>query len=255
MSTIPRLFSDLPLAAGLEITLPAGAARHLGTVLRRGVGDAVRLFDGVTGDYDARILAMARDAATLRVIARRRPQPPVSDLRLMLALPKRDALEWVVEKATELGVAAIHPVLARRCVADRVNADRLAAIARAAAEQAERLTLPRIAALLPLHAALDAWDGVPLLVAAERRDALSLPRLARPPPVALLVGPEGGFERAELDAVLRRPFAAAVGLGPRILRAETAAVAGLAVLAAAAGAWDTPAQATPSPGDEPRATV
>jgi 16S rRNA (uracil1498-N3)-methyltransferase len=160
-------------------------------------------------------------------------------LRLVVAALKRDALDWVVEKATELGVSRIHPVATRRTVVDRVNVERLAAIARGAAEQCERLSVPEIAAPLPLHAALDAWDGAPLLVAAERRGATPI-RVAAAPlrlPCGWLVGPEGGFDPAELDDACRRAFVTPVALGPRILRAETAAVAGLAVLQALAGDW------------------
>jgi 16S rRNA (uracil1498-N3)-methyltransferase len=157
----------------------------------------------------------------------------------MVAALKRDAMEWLVEKATELGVAAILPVLTRRSVADRVNQARLAAIARSAAEQCERLSLPVIHAAMPLHAALAAWDGVPLFIAAERAGAPALPQAlsGQRLPLGLLIGPEGGFDRAELDAAQSYPFVKPIGLGPRILRAETAAVAGLSVLAALAGDW------------------
>jgi 16S rRNA (uracil1498-N3)-methyltransferase len=123
-----------------------------------------------------------------------------------------------------------------------VNATRLAAIAQEAAEQCGRLTVPRVAPAAPLHAVLDAWDGTPLLVGDERRESPPLPEAARSLPRgalwAWLVGPEGGFERAELDDLRRRAFVSTVSLGPRILRAETAAVAGLAVLQALAGDWD-----------------
>jgi 16S rRNA (uracil1498-N3)-methyltransferase len=144
-----------------------------------------------------------------------------------------------VEKTTELGVAAIHPVLTRRSVADRVNQARLAAIARGAAEQCERLSLPVIHAAIPLHAALSSWDGTPIFMAAERSGADPLPNAlaGQRPPLGLLIGPEGGFDRAELDAARSYPFVKTIGLGPRILRAETAAVAGLSVLAALAGDW------------------
>jgi len=144
-----------------------------------------------------------------------------------------------VEKATELGVAAIHPVLTRRSVADRVNQARLAAIARGATEQCERLSLPVIHTAMPLHAALAAWDGVPLFMAVERAGAPALPQAlsGQRLPLGLLIGPEGGFDRAELDAARSYPFVKPIGLGPRILRAETAAVAGLSVLAALAGDW------------------
>jgi 16S rRNA (uracil1498-N3)-methyltransferase len=120
-----------------------------------------------------------------------------------------------------------------------VNQARLAAIARGATEQCERLSLPVIHAAMPLHAALATWDGVPLFIAAERAGAPALPQAlsGQRLPLGLLIGPEGGFDRAELDAARSYPFVKPIGLGPRILRAETAAVAGLSVLAALAGDW------------------
>lgn len=238
MST-PRLFLDDALAEGAEVSGTAAQAHHLGTVLRRAAGDAVAVFNARDGEYAARIAHLRKDRCSFALDARRRAPAPEPDLRLVVAALKRDALDWVVEKATELGVSTIHPVTTRRTVVDRVNVERLAAIARGAAEQCERLSVPAIAAPLPLHAALDAWDGAPLLVAAERRGATPVRAAAATLrlPCGWLVGPEGGFDPAELDDTCRRAFVTPVALGPRILRAETAAVAGLAVLQALAGDW------------------
>ncbi|MCA3352612.1 MAG: 16S rRNA (uracil(1498)-N(3))-methyltransferase [Roseomonas sp.] len=238
MST-PRLHLETHLAAGLEIEAEPGQAHHLGAVLRRGVGDAVAVFNAQDGEWAGRITALRKDRCRIALEAQSRAPTPEPDLRLMVAALKRDAMEWLVEKATELGVAAIHPVLTRRSVADRVNQARLAAIARGAAEQCERLSLPEIHTAMPLHAALSAWDGTPIFMAAERSGAAPLPNAlaGQRLPLALLIGPEGGFDRAELDAARSYPFVKTIGLGPRILRAETAAVAGLAVLAALAGDW------------------
>ncbi len=248
--SIPRLFLDhQPLDAGREVPVAPGQAHYLSGVLRRGPGDAVLVFNGADGEWEARIAHLRKDRATLVPQRQTRPQRAGPDLRLLVAALKRDAMEWAVEKATELGVSLIQPVLTRRCVADRVNTARLGAIAQEAAEQSERLTLPRIPDALPLHAALDAWDpAVPLLVGAERHAAAQpLAQAARRAvpalPAAWLTGPEGGFDRAELDDLLRRPFVSPAALGPRILRAETAAVVGLAVLQALAGDW-----ANPGPG-------
>lgn len=240
MSTVPRLFLDQPLEAGREVPATPGQAHYLSGVLRRAPGDAVQVFNGADGEWAARIASLRKDRCTLVPERLLRPQAAGPDLRLLVAALKRDAMDLVAEKATELGAALIQPVLARRCVADRVNIARLSTIAQEAAEQSERLDIPRIAPALPLHAALDAWDpAVPLLVAAERREAPPLLAAAQRVrlPVAWLTGPEGGFERAELDDMLRRPFVSPVALGPRILRAETAAIAGLAVLQAIAGDW------------------
>ena len=238
MST-PRLYLETHLAAGLEIEAEPGQAHHLGAVLRRGVGDAVLVFNAQDGEWAGRITALRKDRCRIVLEGQSRAPAPEPDLRLVVAALKRDAMEWLVEKATELGVAAIHPVITRRSVADRVNQARLAAIARGAAEQCERLSLPVIHAALPLRAALGAWDGTPIFMAAERAGAPALPQAlaGQRLPLALLIGPEGGFDRAELDAARSYPFVKTIGLGPRILRAETAAVAGLAVLAALAGDW------------------
>lgn len=239
MST-PRLFHDATLAEGAEIQGTPAQAHHLGTVLRRGPGDGVAVFNARDGEFAARIAHLRKDRCAFALGERRRAPAPEPDLRLLVAALKRDAMDWVVEKAGELGVSVIQPVTTRRSVVDRVNLDRLTAIARGAAEQCERLSVPEVRAVLPLHAALDAWDGAPLLVAAERRGALPIRHAAGGLrlPCGWLVGPEGGFDGGELDDALRRPFVTAVALGPRILRAETAAVAGLAVLQALAGDWD-----------------
>ncbi len=233
--SIPRLFTDHDLAEGVAV--PA-SGRYLGGVLRRGVGDPVLLFNGRDGEWRGRIGFVRRDAAVVPE-ERVRDQPPPSGPVLLMAALKRDAMEWVVEKATELGARAIRPVLTTRAVPDRVNRARLTLIAREAAEQCERLDVPEVAEALPLHAALAAWDGSPLIIAAERRDARPLAAAVREAPAmpAALVGPEGGFAGPELDALLRHPFVAPASLGPRILRAETAAVSALAVIQALRGDW------------------
>lgn len=238
MST-PRLFLDTALAPGADVPGTPAQAHHLGTVLRRGAGDAVALFNPRDGEFAATIAQIRRDRCVFTLGDRRRAPAPEAELRLVVAALKRDALDWVVEKATELGVSSIQPVVTRRSVVDRVNTERLAAIARGAAEQCERLSVPAVHPALPLHAVLDAWDGAPLLVGAERRGAVPIRGVAATTclPCGWLVGPEGGFDPAELDDAMRRAFVTAVALGPRILRAETAAVAGLAVLQALAGDW------------------
>lgn len=238
MST-PRLFLDETLHEGAAVVGTAAQAHHLGTVLRRGAGDPVALFNARDGEFAATIVHLRKDRCAFALGPRRRAPAPEPDLRLVVAALKRDALDWVVEKATELGASAIQPVLTRRTVVDRVNTDRLAAIVRGAAEQCERLSVPAIRPAMPLHAVLDAWDGASLLVGAERRGAAPIRDVAAALslPCGWLVGPEGGFDPAELDDATRRAFVTAVALGPRILRAETAAVAGLAVLQALAGDW------------------
>lgn len=238
MST-PRLHLDQDLAAGAEVPASPAQAHYLGSVMRKAPGDAVTLFNARDGEWAARITHLRKDRCTLLPEARLRPPAPEPDIRLLVAALKREAMEWVVEKATELGASLIQPVFTRRSVVDRVNTARLAAIAEQAAEQCERLGLPRIADPAPLHLVLDAWDGAPLLVAAERRDSppIAVAAAGLAAPIGWCVGPEGGFERAELDDLLRRAFVSPAALGPRILRAETAAVGGLAILQALAGDW------------------
>jgi 16S rRNA (uracil1498-N3)-methyltransferase len=240
--SIPRLYVEAALAAGEDVPALPGQGHYLGQVMRKAEGDEVDLFNGRDGEWRARIGAIRKDRAVLVPERQLRPQAAGPDIRLLLAPLKRDAMEWVVEKATELGVASIHLVGTARGVVGRVNEARLAAIAREAAEQCERLDLPAINPPEDLHRLLDRWDGTPVLLGHERGGAPPLARLlaGRAPPLSLLVGPEGGFARQELDALARRSFVSSVALGPRILRAETAAVAGLAVLQASVGDWTVP---------------
>ena len=231
MSTVPRLYIPAPLVAGATIDATAPQAHHLGTVLRRSAGDPVQLFNGRDGEWDARIVAIRRDRVTLTVEHCRRPQSLEPDIWLLFALLKRDATDLVVQKATELGANALCPVLTARTNAGRVNEQRLAAIAIEAAEQCERLTIPAIHAPQPLAVLLTGWPaGRRLVVAAERADAPPIRPV--PGPTALLVGPEGGFSADELAMLRRHSAVTLVSLGPRILRAETAAIAGLALLQA-----------------------
>lgn len=237
--TSPRLFIETSLHEGATVAAVPAQAHHLGTVLRREPGDAVRLFNGADGEWAACIATLRRDRCELTVGARLRPQAPEPDLWLAFALLKRDATDLVVEKATELGVSALLPVLTTRTVAARVNLDRLAAIATAAAEQCERLTVPSIAPPVALPALLADWPaGRTLVAAVERRGAPPVSPPAGPAgrlPAGLLIGPEGGFTAAELDLLRRHAFVVPAGLGPRILRAETAAIVGLTLMGASTG--------------------
>jgi 16S rRNA (uracil1498-N3)-methyltransferase len=234
-----RLFVSAPLTAGAAIAATPAQAHYLGTVMRRAVGDAVVLFNGRDGEWAAHVSMLRRGDAGFVVERMLRAQASGAqvagaqaaepDLWLVFALLKRDATDLVVQKATELGVAALWPVLTAHTGAQRVNLDRLHAIATEAAEQSERLTVPAIHEPRPLAALLQSWPaGRRLLVAAERQAVP--PIVATTEPAALLVGPEGGFAPVELDGLRRHPLVTMVSLGPRILRAETAAIAGLARL-------------------------
>src|SRR5690349_13447980 len=139
MSTVPRIFVEAPLGEGAEVPATPGQAHYLGHVMRRAAGDPVRLFNGAEGEWAGRIAHLRKDRGGFIVETQTRPQAPESELRLLLAAVKRDAMDWVAEKATELGVSHIQPVITRRCITERVNTGRLASIAREAAEQCERL--------------------------------------------------------------------------------------------------------------------
>jgi 16S rRNA (uracil1498-N3)-methyltransferase len=227
-----RLFLDAPLHPGAQ---PAGSpaqAHYLASVMRARAGGVVLLFNGREGEFAARITLLHRGEVRFAVETATRPQAAEPDLWLAFALLKRDATDLLVQKATELGVAALLPLRSARTQAERLNPARLAAIATEAAEHAEGLRRP----------ALHPWLGLDALLAggrAGRRLIGAAERSAAPPPPAglpagLLIGPEGGFAPAELDVLRARPFVTFASFGPRILRAETAAIVGLALLQAPA---------------------
>jgi 16S rRNA (uracil1498-N3)-methyltransferase len=221
-----RLFIHDNLGQSGEVQAEAGQAHYLASVMRRAVGDSVDLFNGRDGEWRATITELRRDRARFTVLTPLRLQTPEPDLWLIFAPLKRDATDLAVQKATELGVSAIHPVFTAHTNTARLNLDRLAAIATEAAEQCERLSVPTIHAPRPLPDLLAGWpEGRPLAAAIERGAPGPIPQAG-----ALLVGPEGGFAPAELDALRRARFVSPICLGPRVLRAETAIIAGLALL-------------------------
>lgn len=229
MASIIRLHVAAPLAPGAVIATTAAQAHYLAHVMRRRAGDALRVFNGADGEFDAVIENLGRQAANLAVTRQTRAQAPEQNCWLCFAPLKRAATDLIVEKATELGVSAIRPVFTERSQSARVNLERLAAIAIEAAEQSERLSVPDIAAPVDLPRLIAAWPAERrLFVAAERAQAPPLATIAGLQPAALLIGPEGGFAPAELDVLAHHAFVTVVSLGPRVLRAETAAIAGLA---------------------------
>ena len=236
-----RLFAAEPLQDGAMIAGDADLARRLGAVLRLAAGDRVLLFNGRDGEWLAEIAELSRNRVTLACRQRVRGPAPGTDLWLLFAPLKGGRTEYVVEKATELGVTRIVPVQTRRSDVPRVNAARLRANAIEAAEQCDRLSVPEIADMAPLDKALSNWPASrALLLCAEHGTAEALAPAATQlagQPLALLVGPEGGFDPAELDGLAKLPFVRRVGLGPRVLRADTAAFAALSVLQAVAGDW------------------
>jgi 16S rRNA (uracil1498-N3)-methyltransferase len=226
-----RLHVDASLEAGVTIEASEGQAHYLGSVMRRAVGDRVHVFNGRDGEWACRIASLVRGKASFAVEHQVRPQSGELDLWLLFAVLKRDATDLVVQKATELGVSALLPVLTERTNAGRVNLDRLRSIAIEAAEQSERLTVPMLSPARQLHDILADWPSDrSLFVALERADAV--PLTPDSGPAGLLIGPEGGFGPRDHMALDRCRFVRPVSLGPRILRAETAAIVGLALLQA-----------------------
>jgi len=231
----PRLFVDEALEEGQELCIEGGQAHYLLHVMRLKSGDPVKLFDDRSGEYLATVAATGKRDLVLMVEAKLREREAVPDLWLCQALVKKDRLDWIAEKACELGISRFQPLLTARCVVDKVKEDRLRAQMIEAAEQCERTALPEIAPLEKLDALLKNWPvGRTLYFCDERGGDPFAPTSGH---AAILIGPEGGFTDAENAAIRKNPAAKPVSLGPRILRADTAAVAAISVWMAAQGDW------------------
>jgi len=235
----PRLFVPGPLAAGAGVVLEGPQAHYLARVMRCAEGNAVILCDDLTGEWAARVTSAGKREVQLEVAERLREREQVPDFTLCAALLKKDRFDLVLEKATELGVRRIQPVIARRCVADKLNMERARATITEAAEQCARTALPELAEPVKLAALLRDRDPACTLFFADElggapaREAFA----SHPTPAALLIGPEGGFDEAEREAIRALPSAVPITLGPRILRGETAAIAASALWMAVAGDW------------------
>ncbi|MFN4020548.1 MAG: 16S rRNA (uracil(1498)-N(3))-methyltransferase [Erythrobacter sp.] len=235
----PRLFVPDELGPERRIALEGSQAHYLGKVMRVREGDIVILCDDVTGEWATRVAAAGRHAVMLEMAERLRPREAVPDLWLCPALLKKDRFDLVLEKATELGVARIAPVITRRCVADKLNPERARAITVEAAEQCARTALPELAEPVKLDAMLAGWPEQRALFFADENggEPAAAAFAQHKGPAAILTGPEGGFDDAERAAIRANPAARPVSLGPRILRGETAAIAALSVWMASAGDW------------------
>ncbi|MEO6093583.1 MAG: 16S rRNA (uracil(1498)-N(3))-methyltransferase [Novosphingobium sp.] len=240
----PRLFVSGPLAEGVPLRVEGGQAHYLVQVMRIGAGDTVVLCDDLTGEWTARVQSAGKREVLLEPETRTRPREQVPDLTLCAALLKKPHFDMVLEKATELGVRRIQPLLTRRCVADRLNPERARAILIEAAEQCARTALPDLAKPEQLKALLRDWPADRALFFADEAGgepaAPTFADHARSPPgapAALLIGPEGGFDDAERAAIRALPQARAISLGPRILRGETATIAAVSLWMAVAGDW------------------
>jgi 16S rRNA (uracil1498-N3)-methyltransferase len=236
--SLPRLFVRQPLGEGVTVALDSGQANYLGNVLRLGEGAELLLFDGQSGEWLARIAEAAKKRMSLSIERRTREPETIPDVWLAFAPVKRTQTDWLVEKATELGAVRLIPVMTERTNTERVRLDRLESIAIEAAEQCGRTRLPDVAeplALLRLLASRDTERT--LYFADEIRDGVPAAQAFRAGPALILIGPEGGFTDSERQAIRAAPNAVPVSLGPRILRAETAALAALASYMAVTGDW------------------
>ena len=235
--SLPRLFVRSPLMDGVRVDLNAGQANYLGNVMRLGEGAELLVFDGSSGEWLGRIEDAGKKRMTLSVERKTREAETIPDVWLAFAPVKRAQTDWLVEKTTELGAARLIPVMTQRTVAERVKLERLEAIAIEAAEQCGRTVLPVIAEPVPLARLLAERDPARTLYFADERGGGRAADIFTEGPAMILTGPEGGFTDQERIAVRAAENAAPISLGPRILRAETAALTALAAWMAAVGDW------------------
>jgi 16S rRNA (uracil1498-N3)-methyltransferase len=238
-ASCPRLYSPERLGEGLAVRVDAAQAHYLISVMRTKIGDPVKLFDGQTGEWLALAETIGKRDIILRVEGQIRPLDPVPDLWLAAAPIRRAHYDLVAEKACELGVARFMPVLTQRCVVDKVNTERLRAQMIEAAEQCGRTSLPEIAAPVSLKQLLASLAGDRTLFFADEEGGTAFTAAAssHPGPAIILIGPEGGFDNQERALIKAHGCAVAVSLGPRILRAETAAIAATSLWMASVGDW------------------
>jgi 16S rRNA (uracil1498-N3)-methyltransferase len=236
-ASLPRLFVDQPLGQGATIDLDGSAANYLVNVMRLKPGGQVRVFDDATGEWLAEAADVGKRRIRLAVTDHIGPREAVPNLWLLAAPIKKGRIDWIAEKACELGVARLVPVLTQRTIVDRLNLDRLRAHMIEAAEQCGRTALPALADPIKLEALLRDWPADRQLIFADEEGGVPLGEIARPGPAAILIGPEGGFTADERAAIRSLPAASAITLGPRILRADTAVAAAISLWMDAAGDW------------------
>ena len=236
-ASTPRLFVDQTLADGMTLTLDGAQANYLGNVMRLKSGDPVRLFDDCSGEWVAEVTDAGKRNVVLLLTAKLHEREDVPDLWLLFAPIKKGPIDWLVEKATELGAARLQPVITQRTIVDRLNLDRLRANMIEAAEQCDRTALPELREPLKLPTLLKGWNAGRALLFADETGGLPIAEIAKPGPAAILIGPEGGFTPDERAMIRGVPGATGISLGPRILRAETAAAAAISAWMSKAGDW------------------
>jgi 16S rRNA (uracil1498-N3)-methyltransferase len=240
-SKLPRLFVKSPLRAGAEIALGPDQAHYLANVLRLKQREQILVFNGTEGEWCARAVTVGKKKVELTAEHQTRAQEEGPDLHYLFAPIKRARLDYMAQKATEMGASLLQPVITRRTMAERVKLERLEANAVEAAEQCGILRVPEVRAPEKLEALIETWDSERLLIFADEAALAASPldvlAAQKSKPLAVLIGPEGGFDPEERAMLLRAPFVVPVSLGPRIMRADTAAVACLALVNAALGDW------------------
>ncbi|RYG64354.1 16S rRNA (uracil(1498)-N(3))-methyltransferase [bacterium] len=238
----PRLHVEADLAEGETVEAEPAQANYLQNVLRLGAGGTVLLFNGRDGEWRAELVPLSKKRLTLRPVQRLREQTPAGNLHYLFAPLKQARLDYMVQKAVEMGAGRLQAVLTQHVQAPRVNLDRIAANAVEAAEQCGILALPEVAPTVKLVDLLERFEAGRTLLFCDERAAAASPiealRAMPPRPVSLLIGPEGGFSEAERALLLSHPATRPISLGPRILRADTAAVAALALVQACIGDWE-----------------
>jgi 16S rRNA (uracil1498-N3)-methyltransferase len=238
---LQRLFVKSPLKNSGTVELDQDQVHYLGNVLRLREGEKLLVFNGKDGEWCAELSTVHKKRAELSLEHQTRPQEGGPDLHYLFAPLKRARLDYMAQKATELGVSALGPVITRHTVVERVKLDRILANAIEAAEQCGILRVPEVMEPAKLSKVIDGWDEQRLLIFADEMASHASPiealSHAGPRPLAVLIGPEGGFERDERAALLAKPFVLPISLGPRVMRADTAAVATLALVNAALGDW------------------
>ena len=236
-----RLFVAHDLAEDLEAPLTDAHAHYLLTVLRMETGTQLLTFNGRDGEWRAEVKRASKRAGTLKVLSQTRPQTPLNDLTLLFAPIKKERLDWMVQKAVEMGAGRIAPVITEHTQHSKMRADKLHASIVEAAEQCGVLAVPTLMPAGSLDEVLRDWDDRRTLIYCDEHAEVANPyqTLAdlRGQPLGVLIGPEGGFSEAERERLLALPFTRAIALGPRILRADTAAVAALSAVQMAAGDW------------------
>ena len=236
-----RLFVDDPLIDTPAITLNRDASHYVITVLRLGQGDVILLFNGRDGEWLGQIDKADRKSAILKLVKQTRPQPEQTDIEYLFAPIKTARLDYLVQKAVEMGASRLVPVLTKHTQFSRLNEERMRANIIEAAEQCGVLHVPDLAPEIKLDALLSQWDSARTLVFCDERadiqDPVAALQATKPGPVGILIGPEGGFSSDERDQILKIPAVTRLSLGPRILRADTAGVAAFALVQAVLGDW------------------